>query len=131
AQQMLIAFSVLSIGTLPWMASAYAPSLTHFWLSPRIAQALPADTTVLAATGFHEPSLVFLTDTHTQLVSPEEVALTLSQDPLAVGLVERRKLKRFTAKAQELGLETIVLDELVGQNLANGRDMVLQIIRAK
>lgn len=131
AQQMLIAFSVLSIGPLPWMASAYAPSLTHFWLSPRIADALPADTTVLAATGFHEPSLVFLTDTHTQLVSPEEVALTLSKDPLAVGLVEKRKLKKFNAKAQELGLKTIVLDELVGQNLANGRDMTLQIMRAK
>lgn len=130
-KQMLIAFCVLSIGTLPWMASAYAPSLTHFWLSPRIAEALPADITVLAATGFHEPSLVFLTDTKTKLVSPEDVALVLSQDPLAVGLVEKRKLKKFNAKAQELGLETVILDELIGQNLANGRDMTLQILRAK
>ena len=113
------------------MASAYAPSLTHFWLSPRIAEALPADTTVLAATGFHEPSLVFLTDTNTKLVSPEDVALVLSQDPLAVGLVEKRKLKKFDAKAQELGLETVVLDQLTGQNLANGRDMTLQLLRAK
>lgn len=130
-QQMLVAFCVLSGGALPWMASAYAPSLTYFWVSPRIAEALPADTSVLAATGFHEPSLVFLTDTQTKLVSPEEVALTLSQDPFAVGLVERRKLKKFNEKAQELGLEVVVLDEMRGQNLANGRDMTLHLLRAK
>jgi hypothetical protein len=75
-------FAVLTLFVLP--------GLKPVWLSPQIAAAFekakPCPNSRLIATGYAEPSLVFLAGTNTLLVGPEDAAKALAADRCAVAV---------------------------------------------
>ncbi len=89
----------------------------------------------IASTGYHEPSLVFLTRTDTLLGKPDRVAAQFAdlsgQDPLAiVALVEARQDAAFTDALATLGVESrqlVTLGIVEGYNYSNGRDVAVTL----
>lgn len=102
-----------------------APSLTPAWISPQIADAFyaakPCDNSILATSGYKEPSLVFLTATETKRTSVEGVAKHLISSPdCGVGVVADRDTERFTALLKEQGLSAEVIGFAEGINYSKG-----------
>lgn len=101
-----------------------APSLERMWLSPRIVAAMqetaPCADPVLAASGFHEPSLVFLAGTETRLTDIGGVAAHLRAGPsCALALVP---VGDEQALAAQLGHDQLdLLARIAGVNYSNGR----------
>ena len=114
------------------LAQLTAPALTRAFVSPRIAAAAAAIDTGAArdilAVGYHEPSLVFLAGTKTQLTSPEAAAMQLAERPGAIVSVARRHRAEFTGHAARLGLATTVRQTIAGLNYSTGRDVIIDII---
>jgi 4-amino-4-deoxy-L-arabinose transferase-like glycosyltransferase len=85
-------FAVLTLFVLP--------GLTPVWLSPQIAEAFekakPCPDSRLIATGYAEPSLVFLAGTNTLLTGPKGAARALAADKCAVAVVDGRNAEAFT-----------------------------------
>ncbi|MGF1477024.1 MAG: ArnT family glycosyltransferase [Geminicoccaceae bacterium] len=101
------------------------PNLTGLWLSPRLAEAIeqqsPCPDPKVAASGTHEPSLVFLVGTDIELTDAEGVARFLADGPCRVGIVEQPDLELFSAALEQRGAEATILAELNGTAL-NGAD---------
>lgn len=114
------------------LAQLTAPALTHAFLSLRIAAAVTAidggDGRDLLAVGYHEPSLVFLTGTATQLTSPEAAARQLAERPGAVVAIARRHQGEFTARLATLGVATTVRQTIAGLNYSTGRAVTVDIV---
>lgn len=111
-----------------------APSMTAFWMSPRINDLVrterPCDDSLLVTTPYTEPSLVFLygrTQTHLA-ESPEEAAQALTASGrCAVALVGAEQEAAFAARAAQLGLTLEPLGEISGRNYSNGDDLQLTL----
>lgn len=111
-----------------------APSLKPIWLSPAIEAAVrankPCDTTVLAASRFQEPSLVFLVGTKTVLTDVEGVARHLSADPacaLALASVEDEQKLTGLLAAQGKSVNRVALID--GLNYSSGDKLSLGLYR--
>lgn len=114
-----------------WGMSLYVPKLSFLWISPRLADAyhehrLP-DAPPLASVGYHEPSLVFLTDTNTALLSAGEAARYLAERPKALVAVTAREQQAFLADSAALGITPQVMTELSGINYSKGRSDVITL----
>jgi 4-amino-4-deoxy-L-arabinose transferase-like glycosyltransferase len=124
-----------SILFLPALSHLTIPALSRAFLSPRIASTVEniamEETPDLVAVGFHEPSLVFLAGTRTQLTSPVNAATTLAESPGAIAMVARRHLKEFNEITMRLEIETVVQDTISGLNYSTGRDVTIDIITRK
>lgn len=112
----------------------FLPSLDTIWLSKRSAAAFSevriCPDTRLAAAGFTEPSLVFLTGTNTRLGSAEMVAEHLLADPAcAMGLVDEKSEKRLLAALEKAGKTPEAVRKLSGVNYAKGRRLTLTFYR--
>ncbi len=123
----LITFAGLSAHSLP-----ATPTL---WLSPRIttavARAAPCPTTVLASSGFSEPSLVFLNGRSTLLVNVKKTADHLARDPACgLSLVARRQLPAFMNELATIHMSAIPVATLSGVNYSWGRRLDLTLFRA-
>lgn len=120
---------VLSIGLFGFLA----PQLDALWVSKRIVQALPraADGALppLGASGFSEPSLVFLAGTKTELAPPEALAAMLSTRPDAVAAVAGTTETSFLAAAQRLGLVVTRAGQVEGLNYSTGKRMAITLYR--
>ena len=84
---------------------------------------------LIAAAGYHEPSMVFLLGRDTLLISETEAALLLAEADDALAIIESRKLEGFQKVIQELSLEVKQVSEVSGFNISKGRDVRLYLYR--
>ncbi len=89
-------------------------------LHPRQGRAGP-----IAVTGFHEPSLVFLTGRDTELTDAAGAARALAEGRPVI--VEARDADAFRAAAAELGVTGRVVGEVDGHNYSKGDDVSLTV----
>jgi 4-amino-4-deoxy-L-arabinose transferase-like glycosyltransferase len=113
---------------------AVAPALTRLFPSPEVARALRNVTCVgpkIASAGFHEPSLVFMTDTSTLLTDGSRAADFLNQGTCRFALVEARSERNFVARAEAIGLRYNVLTRIDGYNFSQGKSISISIFRSE
>jgi 4-amino-4-deoxy-L-arabinose transferase-like glycosyltransferase len=110
------------------------PNADGLWLSRSVAQAverygesvsdLPA---VVAAAGYHEPSLVFLCGTDTKLVNAGQAASHLRQNPSGLALVSKRKDDLFQKTLANSKESVQVLETIKGFHYTKGKWMTLNL----
>jgi hypothetical protein len=113
---------------------AVLPALTPLFPSAEIARALRNVVCVgpkAAAAGFHEPSLVFMTGTSTQLTDGSGAADFLSQGTCRFALVEQRTERAFVQRAEAIGLRYNVASRVDGYNISQGRPVSIAIYRSE
>jgi 4-amino-4-deoxy-L-arabinose transferase-like glycosyltransferase len=104
------------------------PALTQVWLAPRIVallqttHELPADGQGLVATGYAEPSLMFLAGTHIAWApTGTAAAAELSRHPTGTALVTAENVPGFEKRCAELHLSVRWLGAVGGFNAARGK----------
>ena len=111
------------------------PGLERLWLSPRIAEAVerlaPNAPAPPAVAEYHEPSLVFLLGTDTELLDGGGVARHILAHPGAVGVVGGREEESFQAALAQAGGEAELLGGLDGFNYSRGRETTVTLYRAQ
>jgi 4-amino-4-deoxy-L-arabinose transferase-like glycosyltransferase len=110
------------------------PALTPLFPSAEIARALRNVVCVgpkAAAAGFHEPSLVFMTDTATLLTDGSGAADFLGQGSCRFALVEQRSERGFAQRAEAIGLRYNVAARIDGYNISQGRAVSIAIFRSE
>jgi 4-amino-4-deoxy-L-arabinose transferase-like glycosyltransferase len=110
------------------------PALTPLFPSAEIARALRNVVCVgpkAAAAGFHEPSLVFMTDTATLLTDGSGAADFLGQGSCRFALVEQRSERGFVQRAEAIGLRYNVAARIDGYNISQGRAVSIAIFRSE
>ena len=105
------------------------PSLGTGFPSPRLAaiieQYRPCASGPAFSLGYHEPSLVFLTETGIRLADPEGAAAALRNDPGAMLLVEDRMRARL---APEVFAGTVVRDRISYFNYNRGKVATAELV---
>jgi 4-amino-4-deoxy-L-arabinose transferase-like glycosyltransferase len=110
------------------------PALTPLFPSAQIARALRNVVCVgpqAAAAGFHEPSLVFMTDTSTILTDGSGAADFLSQGSCRFALVEKGSERGFVLRAEAIGLRYNVASRIEGYNISQGRAITVSIFQSE
>src|SRR3984893_5881836 len=110
------------------------PSLTTLFPSAEIARALRNVVCVGAkagASGFHEPSLVFMTDTSPLLTDGSGAADFLNQGTCRFALVEQRSERSFVQRAEAIGLRYNVARRIDGYNISQGKAISIAIFRSE
>src|SRR3984885_4814845 len=110
------------------------PALTPLFPSAEVARALRNVVCVgpkAAAAGFHEPSLVFMTDTSTLLTDGSGAADFLAQGSCRFALVEQRSERSFAQRAEAIGLRYDVSSRVEGYNISQGRAISIAIFRSE
>jgi 4-amino-4-deoxy-L-arabinose transferase-like glycosyltransferase len=106
------------------------PALTPMWLSPQMATMFDnvrsCDDTVLASVGYHEPSLVFLTQTQTLLLGPAAGAEHLTREgACAIVAVSSDQLEAFLA-ALPNGMDDVTqVGRVEGINYSKGDPLTI------
>jgi len=107
------------------------PRLDGMWLSRSVAQVITDDAggapTSIASAGFHEPSLVFLTDTRTQLVNGDTAAAWLAKTPSGYAVIAEEQWPAFASFAHPTPIERIAV--VSGVNYSRGNAKRLSIYR--
>jgi 4-amino-4-deoxy-L-arabinose transferase-like glycosyltransferase len=130
-----------AIGTILLEALILAPTLhivipntDGLWLSRSVARAVEhysgstgAPTRVIAAAGYHEPSLVFLCGTGTKLVGPSEAASYLRQNPKGLALVREKLDAEFHKALSGPNNPVKLLERIHGFNYTKGKQMTLYL----
>jgi 4-amino-4-deoxy-L-arabinose transferase-like glycosyltransferase len=108
-----------------------APALDRLWLSRAaaslIATTSPAQNATVAATGYAEPSLVFMLGTRAMLLAVDNAAQVLASAPGALVLVEEREDAAFRAALAARGAAAKALGKVAGLDYSNGRSMTLTL----
>lgn len=110
------------------------PSLAPLFPSVQVARALRNVQCVgpaAAAAGFHEPSLVFMVGTSTQLTNGSGAADFLLQGSCRFALVEWREERAFAQRAETIGLRYNVASRIDGYNISTGRAISIAIFRSE
>lgn len=99
------------------------PALESIWVVPRLMSAIDRQAGCahpqIAAVGFHEPSLVFLAGSSTELISASKAADFLQRDGCRVAIVERRDEPEFLARMAMLKRRAVLCERVTG--IAIGR----------
>jgi 4-amino-4-deoxy-L-arabinose transferase-like glycosyltransferase len=122
---MFLAFAVFGV---------VLPSLNTLFPSAEIARAVRYARCVkpkLASAGFHEPSLVFMTDTETALTDGSGAADFLNQGSCRFALIEQRSERNFVARAEAIGLRYAVATRIEGYNISQGKPVSIAIYRSE
>jgi 4-amino-4-deoxy-L-arabinose transferase-like glycosyltransferase len=125
AASILIAFG-LHGGTFPAIPRLF-PSVE---LSRALRNAACPDPQVATA-GYHEPSLVFLTNTKTQHVDGAGAAEFLKEGGCRFVFVESRLERSFAQRADAIGLRYFAAGRVEGINLSGGRSISVAIYSAE
>ena len=98
----LVSAALWAAISLEWLL----PGIDRLWLSRSVDAAVRSRGAQvrLAAVGYHEPSLVFLTGTETLLLGPDEAARFLMQGNGNLVLVNEETLPAFSMTTREAGL---------------------------
>jgi 4-amino-4-deoxy-L-arabinose transferase-like glycosyltransferase len=110
------------------------PSLKPLFPSVEIARALRSVVCVgpkAAASGFQEPSLVFMVGTDTVLTDGSGAADFLLQGSCRFALVEARTERAFAARADAIGLRYNVATRIDGYNFSLGRAISVAVFRSE
>jgi 4-amino-4-deoxy-L-arabinose transferase-like glycosyltransferase len=110
------------------------PGLSRLFPSVEVARALRNVSCVgpkAASAGFHEPSLVFMTDTSTLLTDGSGAADFLGQGVCRFALVESRSERNFVARAEAIGLRYNVATRIDGYNISQGKAVSIAIFRSE
>lgn len=115
------------------VAGQLMPSLTPMWLSPEIARIYeenkPCAESQLASVLYHEPSLVFLTGTSTQLTNAEGAATVLARpDGCGVAVLP----EELWSTVEELMPGDVRLESIghvEGTNYSKGSELKLVMLR--
>lgn len=125
----LAAMPVLTAALLGWQV----PRAEALWLAPRAEQAMQAaglEGSRLGSVGFHEPSLVFLAGTQTDLLPTGEAgAQALATGEVGALLVAERDEAAFAAAAAQRGLVSVRVGLIEGFNYSRGRFTALGLYR--
>jgi hypothetical protein len=120
-------FAVLTVFVLP--------GLTPVWLSPGISAAFekakPCPDSRLIATGYAEPSLVFLAGTNTLLAAPKDAARALAADKGAVAVVDGRNVEAFAGALPGGQASVEEVGTVRGVNYSKGTERLLILFRNK
>lgn len=110
------------------------PNIDGLWLSRSVARAVERysesasdPTPVIAAAGYHEPSLVFFCGTGTKLVSAHEAALYLQQNPKGLALVGAKLDGAFHEAISGPNGSVKLLERIQGINYTKGKRMTLNL----
>ncbi|MBI1207821.1 MAG: phospholipid carrier-dependent glycosyltransferase [Azospirillum sp.] len=128
-----LALAVLGAGVVYGFGfGVVLPRLDGIWLSRTAARVVaahrPCPTSVVAAAGYGEPSLVFLLGTATRMGTGEAAAEHLLADPsCALALVEARQDEAFHRALGATGV--LPLADFSGFNYSNGKGMTLVLYR--
>jgi 4-amino-4-deoxy-L-arabinose transferase-like glycosyltransferase len=110
------------------------PSLSPLFPSVEIARVLRNVVCVgpkAAAAGYHEPSLVFMTDTSTRLTDGSGAADFLSRGACRFALVEARSERAFAQRAEAIGLRYNVATRIEGYNFSQGKSISIAVFRSE
>jgi 4-amino-4-deoxy-L-arabinose transferase-like glycosyltransferase len=110
------------------------PSLTTLFPSAAIAEYLQkpgCDQPLVAAAGYHEPSLVFLLGTRTALVEGTGAADFLRAGGCRFAVIESHHERAFARRADALGLRYAPITRIEGINISGGRLISLAIYQAE
>jgi 4-amino-4-deoxy-L-arabinose transferase-like glycosyltransferase len=110
------------------------PALTPLFPSAEIALVLRNVACVgprAAAAGFHEPSLVFMTDTSTLLTDGSGAANFLGHGSCRFALVESRSERGFVQRAEAIGLRYNVATRIDGYNISQGKAISIAVFRSE
>jgi hypothetical protein len=83
-----------------------------------------------AAAGYHEPSLVFMTGTDTQLTDGSGAADFLLGGDCRFAIVESRTEWAFATRAEAIGLRYDVATRIEGYNFSQGKPVSIAIFRS-
>ncbi|MGE5310639.1 MAG: ArnT family glycosyltransferase [Nitrospirota bacterium] len=110
------------------------PGMNALWVSRSAAQAVERyrashgdGSSIVAAAGYHEPSLVFLLGTETRLVSGEGAALHLREHRDALALVTADKERAFLESAAAFDIRPRTVETIRGFNYSKGRWVTLTL----
>lgn len=134
AERSLLNASVAALFLACIVYGVVLPALTPLFPSAEIARALRNVVCVgpkAAAAGFHEPSLVFMTGTSTQLTDGSGAADFLNQGTCRFALVEQRTERAFVQRAEAIGLRYNVARRIDGYNISQGRPVSISIYRSE
>ena len=112
--------------------SAVIANARHIHPSTQLASAIetlsvPAD--MIAAAGYHEPSMVFLVGRDVLLVDETEAALLLAEAPAGLVIIEARKKSAFLDVAQKINLNVAEQGRVDGFNISKGKEITLLLYR--
>jgi 4-amino-4-deoxy-L-arabinose transferase-like glycosyltransferase len=127
--------ALLAVPLLYWaVLQGVLPNLRPVWIAPAVAAALDAHLpapTGFGAVSFHEPSLMFLAGTQTQLLGTgADAADYLAAAPGRVVALGERDRASFRAAAQRDGLAPEAFAEVRGFNYSNGHWITLTLFDA-
>ncbi len=108
--------------------SGVLPTLARVHVSTSIDQTLKEmnlKPAAIAASGFHEPSLIFLRGRDVLLVDGGEAALFLAEAPGGLALVEARQNEAFQDMARKLGLALLPPVQIEGYNISKGQGVLI------
>jgi hypothetical protein len=111
-----------------------APSMSALFPSAALAQAMRESNCkqpLAAAAGYHEPSLVFLVGTSTQLTDGAGAAEFLRQGNCRFALVEARHERSFVQRAEAIGLRYTLGPRVDGINISIGRQISIAIYQSE
>jgi 4-amino-4-deoxy-L-arabinose transferase-like glycosyltransferase len=121
-----MAFAVLGVA-VPLMRPVFPSAALA-----EIVRSIECPNPVIAAVGFHEPSLVFLVGTHTRLVDGSSAAEILRGGDCRFAIVEARQERAFAQRAEQIGLRYRLGRRLDGGfNLNGGRQVSFAIYQAE
>ena len=108
------------------------PNADGLWLSRSVARAVErhsgsSPAPVIAAAGYHEPSLVFLCGTETKLVRVREAALHLRQNLDGLALVREKEDDRFHRALSGFNGSVKLLESIKGFNYTKGKRLTLNL----
>ena len=110
------------------------PALSPLFPSPalvRVLQQSGCAHPAAAASGYEEPSLVFLAGTATQLVDAASAADFLRQGPCRFAFIERNEEPAFASRAQAIGLNYDRRGEVEAFNLGRVERVSIGVFQSK
>ena len=110
------------------------PSLTRVFPSTMLSAIIResgCENPVVASAGYHEPSLVFLLGTPTQLTDGSGAADFLSRGACRFALVDARHERSFAQRAEAIGLRYARGPHIDGINISGGRELAIAVFRSE
>jgi 4-amino-4-deoxy-L-arabinose transferase-like glycosyltransferase len=109
------------------------PGVDALWVSRAAARLIEAKAgagkPIVAASGYHEPSLVFILGRKTRLIGPEESAQAMRRDPTLLALIGADKDRRFRAALGDDAARLVGLGRVRGFNYSKGGWVTLTLYR--
>ncbi len=123
-----------SVGLYAAILQLELPALTPVWLAPRIVallrtdQDLPPNGADVVATGYAEPSLMFLEGTQIAWApTGDAAARELARHAVGAALVTAENVPGFEQRCAKLGVGLRKLGDVDGYNAARGRQVAVTV----